>query len=127
MAWRREDCRELSRQIRDDLIHLGLVDGARPVRLAEGASASAGDLIVARENDHDMVTDETGHTLMNNDIFRIESVTRDGLVVRRVIDDKDRVRLADKPVALPLGQVRHDRAGLRGHRAQRHGRHLRGG
>ena len=101
MAWRREDCRELSRQIRDDLIHLGLVDGARPVRLAHGARASAGDLIVARGNDHDMVTDETGHTLMNNDIFRIESVTRDGLVVRRVIDDKDRVRLAGKSVVYP--------------------------
>ncbi len=101
MAWRREDCRELSRQIRDDLIHLGLVDGTRSVRLAEGASASAGDLIVARENDHDLVTDETGHTLMNNDIFRVESVTRNGLVVRRVIDDKDQARLADKPVLYP--------------------------
>jgi hypothetical protein len=101
MAWRREDCRELSRQIRDDLLHLGLVDGTRPVRIAEGACASAGDLIVARENDHDLVTDETGHTLMNNDIFRVESVTRDALVVRRVIDDKEGVRLADKPVLYP--------------------------
>jgi TrwC relaxase/AAA domain len=98
MAWRREDCRELSRQIRDDLLHLGLVDGTRSVRIADGASASAGDLIVARENDHDLVTDETGHTLMNNDIFRVESVTGEGLVVRHVIDDKDGVRLADNPV-----------------------------
>jgi conjugative relaxase-like TrwC/TraI family protein len=104
MAWRREDCRELSRQIRDDLLHLGLVDSTRPVRIAEGASASAGDLIVAKENDHEMVTDETGHTLMNNDIFRIESVTRDGLVVRHVIDDKEGVRLADKPVLYPLAK-----------------------
>jgi len=71
------------------------------VRIAEGARASAGDLIVARENDHDLVTDETGHTLMNNDIFRIESVTREGLVVRHVIDDKEGVRLADKPVLYP--------------------------
>jgi hypothetical protein len=56
---------------------------------------------VARENDHDMLTDETGHTLMNNDIFRVEEVTGDGLVVRRVIDDKDQVRLADKPMLYP--------------------------
>jgi hypothetical protein len=104
MAWRREDCRELSRQIRDDLIHLGLIDGTESAGIAEGASASADDLIVARENDHDMVTDETGHTLMNNDIFRVESATRDGLVVRRVIDDKDQVRLADTPVLYPTAK-----------------------
>jgi hypothetical protein len=47
MAYTREDCRELSRIIRDDLIHLGLVEDGRSVLLAAGAWASAGDLIVA--------------------------------------------------------------------------------
>jgi hypothetical protein len=61
MAYFQEDCRELSRIIRDDLIHLGLVDDGRSVPLAAGAWASAGDLIVARENDHQLVTDPRPH------------------------------------------------------------------
>ena len=52
MAYTREDCRELSRQIRDDLVHLGMVDGSAEVTLSHGARASVGDLIVARKNDH---------------------------------------------------------------------------
>src|SRR5208337_1845986 len=43
-------CRELSQRIRSDLIHLGLVDSGRAVRLAEGAEASVGDLIICRRN-----------------------------------------------------------------------------
>ncbi len=45
-------CRELSARIRENLIHLGLVDATRAVRIAEGAEASAGDLIICRRNDH---------------------------------------------------------------------------
>src|SRR6266536_103668 len=82
---------------------LGLVDGGRPVTIADGARASAGDLIVARKNDPRMETDP-GHTLANHDIFRIESVTGGGLMVRRVIDGKDRVRLADRPVLYPISK-----------------------
>jgi hypothetical protein len=41
-------CRELSMRIRDDLIHLGLVDGTRTVWIAEGATAGVGDLIICR-------------------------------------------------------------------------------
>jgi len=44
-------CRELSARIREDLIHLGLVDATRAVRIAEGGEASAGDLIICRRND----------------------------------------------------------------------------
>src|SRR5260370_16523408 len=46
MAYTREDCRELSRQIRDDLVHLGLVDDGPSVRLTFGAEASAGEKVV---------------------------------------------------------------------------------
>jgi hypothetical protein len=35
-------CRELSARIRGDLIHLGLVDGGRTIRIADGAYASVG-------------------------------------------------------------------------------------
>jgi hypothetical protein len=97
MAYTREDCRELSRIIRDDLIHLGLVDSGRSVPLADGAQASAGDLIVARANDHDLVTDP-GHTLANGDRFIIDQVTDQGLLVRRVLEDE---HLAGRPVLYP--------------------------
>ena len=79
LAYTREDCRELSRIIRDDLIHLGLVDSDRSAPLAAGARASAGDLIVARENDHQLVTDP-GHTLANGDRFVVDAVTGEGLL-----------------------------------------------
>ncbi len=97
MAYTRKDCRELSRIIRDDLIHLGLIDNGRSVPLADGAMASAGDLIVARENDHDLVTDP-GHTLANGDRFIIDQVTGQGLLVRRVMEDE---QLAERPVLYP--------------------------
>ena len=73
MAYERADCRELSRMIRDDLIHLGHVDNGPSVQLSEGERASAGDVIVCRENDARVETDP-GHTLTNGDIFQIESV-----------------------------------------------------
>jgi len=97
MAHSREDCRELSRLIRDDLIHLGLVDDGPSVRLAYGARASAGDLIVCRRNDSKTVTDP-GHTLANGDIFKVESITEKGAVVRRVLEadpETGRPRLAN--------------------------------
>ena len=53
-------CRELSARIRDDLIHLGLVDGGRSIRIADGAQASAGDLIICRANDHGLEAGEPG-------------------------------------------------------------------
>ena len=44
--------RELSRRIRDDLIHLGIVRTAPRSRIADGTRASPGDLIVCTQNDH---------------------------------------------------------------------------
>src|SRR5262249_19668670 len=73
MAYERADCRELSRIIRDDLIHLGIVDGGPSVQVSDGERASAGDVIVCRENDVRVETDP-GHTLTNGDILKVESV-----------------------------------------------------
>jgi conjugative relaxase-like TrwC/TraI family protein len=78
-------CRELSRRIRDDLIHLGLVDGSRAVQIAEGAQASAGDLIICRDNDHDIQAGEPGRGLANGDVLRIEAITEHGIQVRRLL------------------------------------------
>ena len=78
--------RELSRRIRDDLIHLGIVTTGPSVVLANGAQASVGDLIVCTRNDHAVEAGESGRTLANGDLLRIEEVTRAGLLVRRAVD-----------------------------------------
>ena len=76
-------CRELSQRIRDDLIHLGLVDYRRTVRIADGAQASVGDLIICRRNDHGIEAGEPGRALANGDVLRIEAITAGGVMVRR--------------------------------------------
>ena len=78
-------CRELSARIRDDLIHLGLVDSSRAVRIADGALASAGDLIICRANDHTLKAGEPGRALANGDVLRIEAITTGGVMVRRLL------------------------------------------
>ena len=78
--------RELSRRIRDDLITLGIVQPGPTVRIADGATASPGDLITATRNDHTLQAGQPGRTLANGDLLRIEAVTGAGLVVRRALD-----------------------------------------
>ena len=79
-------CRELSARIRDDLIRLGLVDATRTVQIAEGATASTGDLIICRHNDHAIEAGEPGRALANGDILRIEAITGHRVMVRRMLD-----------------------------------------
>jgi hypothetical protein len=78
-------CRELSARIRNDLIHLGLVDSHRAVRIADGAEASVGDLIICRRNNHNLEAGELGRALANGDILRIEAITSGGVMVRRLL------------------------------------------
>ena len=78
--------RELCRRIRDDLIALGAVAAGPTVRIADGAQASAGDLITCTRNDHTVEAGEPGRTLANGDLLRVEAVTAGGLVVRRALD-----------------------------------------
>ena len=78
-------CRELSRRIRDDLIHLGHVDGTRTVPIAEGAHAGIGDLIICRDNDHTINAGEPGRPLANGDVLRVEAITSGSLMVRRLL------------------------------------------
>jgi hypothetical protein len=97
MAYSRADCRELSRMIRDDLIHLRLVDGGASIQVSEGERASAGDVVVCRQNDTRLETDP-GHKLTNGDIFQIERVADNGAWVRRVLGadlETGQRRLAD--------------------------------
>ncbi len=75
--------RELSRRIRDDLVHLGLVSRGPTARFTNGSQASAGDLVICTRNDHTIEAGEAGRTLANGDLLRVEAITRCGLVVRR--------------------------------------------
>ena len=78
--------RELSRRVREDLIRLGVVAPGPAVRIADGAAASPGDLIICTQNDHSTEAGEPGRTLANGDLLRIEAITKDGLIVRRALD-----------------------------------------
>jgi len=80
----RARCQEASRRVRDDLIHLGLVESGRAVQLADGALASAGDLIICRQNDHTVEAGEPGRMLANGDLLRIEASR--SLLVHRALD-----------------------------------------
>jgi hypothetical protein len=87
IAQAHETCRELARRVRDDLVHLGLVDDSTTAELGEGARAGAGDIIVARANDHDLRAGELGRTLANGDVMRVIRVNDDrSLTVRRRTD-----------------------------------------
>ncbi len=71
--------RELSRRIRDDLQHLGIVDRGRTVEIADGQErAGVGDLIICRQNDHHL-------GLANGDILRIEQIGEGAIAVRRAL------------------------------------------
>ena len=78
--------RELSRRVRDDLVRLGLVLAGPSVTIADGARASAGDLIVCTRNDHAVEAGEPGRALANGDLLRVEAITPGGLLVRRALD-----------------------------------------
>ena len=91
--------RELSRRIRDDLLRLGLVSAGLGVTIADGTTASVGDLIVCSRNDRNVEAGEPGRTLANGDLLRIEAITPGGLLVRRALD-------ADRAIGAPINPVR---------------------
>jgi len=77
---RKELGREMARQIRSDLRHLGLIPDGPEVQIARGQRASAGDVIRVTRNNH-----RAG--VANGDILRIETVNEDGsITVRRGLD-----------------------------------------
>jgi hypothetical protein len=78
--------REACRRVRGDLQHLGLVARDGPViEIAGGQQATVGDLIVCTSNDHSVDAGD-GKTLANMHVLRIEAITPDGPVVRRMLE-----------------------------------------
>jgi AAA domain/TrwC relaxase len=110
MAMSHEDCHELSRRVRDDLIHLGLVDAGRSARLNAAAKASAGDLIIARDNANTLEAGERGRFLANGDTLKVERVNPDGSLAVRLAVDADREtgarRFAEAEFTLPPREAR---------------------
>ena len=56
------------------------------MRIADGAQASPGDLMVCTRNDHTVQAGEPSRTLANGDLLRIEAVTPAGPLVGRALD-----------------------------------------
>ncbi|HET9894964.1 MAG TPA: AAA family ATPase [Streptosporangiaceae bacterium] len=110
MARSHEDCRELSRRVRDDLVHLGRVDSGRTAALHAGVSASAGDLIICRANANEIrVGLGEVRRLSNGDGLLVELVNEDGsLECRLALDADERTgerRFAEATFTMPAAEV----------------------
>jgi hypothetical protein len=89
LARTQEQAREMSRRVREDLLHYGLVRRTSEVRLRYQATASQGDLIVARKNNRRIVAGTPGRWLTNRDVLRIEGATGRTVAVRRLAGRND--------------------------------------
>jgi len=87
-----EQAREMSRRVREDLLHYGLVRRTGEVRLRYQATASQGDLIVARKNNRHIIAGTPGRWLTNRDVLRIVTATGRTVTVRRLAGRNDSVR-----------------------------------
>jgi len=85
LARTEEQARELSRRVRDDLIRYGLVWPYAEFRLRDGAVASPGDLIMARQNRRQISAGRPGQWLTNRDVLRILAPVGPKVAVRRLI------------------------------------------
>ena len=77
---------ELSRRVRDDLIRWGTVSDGPAVALMNGYQASAGDWIMARENDNRVDAGEDGRKLANRDVLRVVDTDADGSGLRVLVE-----------------------------------------
>jgi conjugative relaxase-like TrwC/TraI family protein len=97
-----EQAREMSRRVRDDLLRYGLVRAGATVRLRHDATASLGDLIVARKNDRTIIAGTPGRRLANRDVLRVDGVTGPSVTVRRLARrDTDGRAVWTEPFELP--------------------------
>ena len=77
---------ELSRRVRDDLIRWGAVSDGPAVTIMNGYRASAGDWIMARENDNRVDAGEEGRKLANRDVLRVVNTDADGSGLRVLVE-----------------------------------------
>ena len=116
IASQNDDCRELSRRARADLIRYGRVRAGREAALQEGAAASAGDRIMARQNTRGHADHQPRHLPgRRGPAGRFRG--RPAAAPRRHVRGRDR----PEP-GLPGGQLS---PGLRPHQPRRAGLHVR--
>ena len=77
---------ELSRRVRDDLIRWGTVSDGPAVSVMNGYQASAGDWIMARENDNQVEAGEEGRKLANRDVLKIVNIDPRGSGLRVLVE-----------------------------------------
>jgi conjugative relaxase-like TrwC/TraI family protein len=83
-AFEHWECADLSRRIQGYLKGWGVVRPGPSAALREDASACAGDLIVARQNDNHLQAGQPGRTLANGDLLHVEMIGENDLTVRRL-------------------------------------------
>ena len=91
------ETRDLSRRAQDYLQHWGMVSTGTSARLREGAKAHEGDLILARQNDGDL--------LLNSDLLKVEQVAGDTVTVRKSGGWEDGQRRWSDPFTVTAGYV----------------------
>ncbi|RPF21501.1 MobF family relaxase [Myceligenerans xiligouense] len=102
-----ETVRELNQRARADRVLAGQTDAGRAVRLVDGLEASAGDLVITRQNRRRLTTVRdlvTGGFVRNGDRWQVTAVHRDGSLDVRRVDVDGTKRLADT-VTLPAAYV----------------------
>jgi conjugative relaxase-like TrwC/TraI family protein len=102
IAHDKADAHEMSRRARADLIRYGKVSDGASVRLREGMEASAGDLIMSRQNDKRISAGYKGRTRSNRDVYVVDNVVERGAVVRlRLGVDKDGGQRYGEQIIIP--------------------------
>ena len=74
-ACERRECADLSRRIQGYLLDWGHLQPGRTVQLRDDARAYVGDLIIARQSDNQLPAGETGRTLANGDLLRVDAIS----------------------------------------------------
>jgi hypothetical protein len=115
MAATEERAADLSRRVRDDLIHWGIVDGeGKSIDLRNGHRASRGDLIMARRNDKRAIRGDLAGQITNRDVLQLTDpdLNETGLwaEVRRLVsyDPATGQREWSKPFRLSRAYLRRD-------------------
>jgi hypothetical protein len=106
MAQSNDHAREMSRRIREDLQHLGLVSTGTEASLRDGVKASVGDLIVTRKNDHQL-------GVANGNAWRVEAIDGETITMRRMLDadrETGERRFADDTVTNRAAELRAELA-----------------
>jgi conjugative relaxase-like TrwC/TraI family protein len=115
MAATEERAADLSRRIRDDLIHWGIVDGqGGSIDLRNGHRASRGDLIMARRNDKHAIRSDPAGQITNRDVLLLTDPGPGGtgiwVEVRRLVsyDPATGQRKWSEPFRLSRAYLRND-------------------